>query len=257
MSASTSVAGPANDYAAVYALSNQGDRRYSHSIYGSACYLLSNENYGNTYEILKRRPLMQNGAILGVGGTFNYDLICLRKPKVAIIFDFNPANITMHQDIQYCIESSGNRFECFEKIKQLSQYFFNPERLFYSSSAKDYTKKSDFEREISRQYSWLSSDENFRTIQEYVQNRLILCINLDICQTDKIIQLKQELKKRAFVVDCLFISNVKDWIFEAIKELKESMAASISELKDPETSIISSKKDSQKQGTLIQEVEGP
>jgi hypothetical protein len=172
-------------------------------------YFFTNES-NLLHEEIAKIPLKKNSVCFGVSGTFNYDIICLRKPEKYAIFDINPRNKEMHETVFKVIRESSNRFEFINKIKECKELFQKKGLgLLQQLGATDPIK---LEEMVKDKYNWLGSDKNFEFIKRYITEDRIILTTLDIVEDEKFKKIRDIISESGLNVDMIYTSNILQWL---------------------------------------------
>jgi hypothetical protein len=183
-------------------------------------YVLCNEgNTLNTYKFLDHTTsnleLGKQSCHIGVSCWFNLDIIAIRHSQTAILFDINP-NVTLFLETTFkCIMDHPTRQEF------VASFLLHNQKTMISDAA--------IYNELSRPYSWLSSDNSYQYIRSltiYDDNKIKL-YTLDIFDTSAVKKMTEEsLYHDTIMIDTLYVSNIKDCIgfYSRINKTKMSRA---------------------------------
>ena len=142
-------------------------------------YIISNERNQDIilYE-LSNLPCPSNGVHIGWSIEFNYKIIALRKPQIAIICDRSKKVFDFFQDFQ--------------------KAFLESEYLIFSESYPD--------------FSWITEDD-FNYLKGMYQDQKIHHISLDLMDNeDRFDKLAEWIECNKYVIDTIYVSNALDWI---------------------------------------------
>src|SRR3972149_4886337 len=135
-----------------------------HAQDGGAPYIFCNEQLQTeVIQMLQERDI-RAGVHLGFSGWFNFDIMAATIPSKALVCDINKRMLDFYEVFQSVLLSSSNREEFVEKLQksldERSDYFDNGYLW-------------QLPGELTREGSWLSSDEGFAFIKELHQSNRV------------------------------------------------------------------------------------
>lgn len=193
-------------------------------------YMTTNEtDLAVTRQLLREHPRPSRETIhIGCAAWHNLDIICERKSSYGLIFDFNPENANFIRKTIEIIAASDSR----EAFKQgIANYLNSLEgvqrKLFFHWDQLE-TPPERVVRELSREGSWLHSEETYRYIKSLVSNNRLVAINEDITNVEKFSEVRKFLDRNGIAIDTLYLSNIcnfmktsanKNAFMESVKRL--------------------------------------
>ena len=131
---------------------------------GGVPYILCNEQLQTeTIQSLREKGISK-GVHFGFSCWFNFDIMAVTKPSKALVCDINQRMLDFYKVFQSVLLSSSNRKEFIEKLqeplKERSVYFDN-----------GYLR--NLPNELTREGSWLSSDEGFAFVKELHKSNMV------------------------------------------------------------------------------------
>lgn len=218
------------------------DFRNAISAFNSKHNISINKNLGSVYvitnetgldevrNVLKSTALINNSCHIGTAGWYNFDLISLRKSEYGIIFDYNPNNANFIETSMKLVMQAKNPNEFVKLIISFLESESNTIKIDDNKNINLRIKK-----ELTREGSWLSSEQNFNFIKQRIKEGKIASFTNTITDTLIIEKLKTFLDRKGIIVDTIYLSNIR--VFIDPKD-KENFKQSIEILSQPETLII-------------------
>lgn len=202
-------------------LSNQ--RMYGDTL---GFYLSTNEsNSKNIRQFLLETPKPTNACHLGFSGLHNFDIMVARQSSRGIIVDFNPWNARIIDYALHLMTICNTRQEWLKWFKSFVKQLencSNPGNCFFSPNFnpdEEYAGLSwlkfpdgELDLELTREGSWLSSEENYRFIKQLADKGKIVCITEDIKNTHVFEKAALLLKKESVSIDSLYLSNICNYM---------------------------------------------
>lgn len=203
-------------------------------------YITTNEtNLEATRKLFENqpRPINEIQTIhIGCATWHNLDIICARKTSYGLIVDFNPKNADFINKTIELIDKSENRHAFKEHMNTyLNSLEGKQKDLFFHWDQKGKPTER-IENELSREGSWLQSDENFLFIKKQVSNMRLIAITEDITNYVKFAQIRKFLDKHNIIIDTLYLSNICNFM-RTISE-KDEFVKSIKLLLNNDTILI-------------------
>ena len=217
-------------------------------IYGNVggFYMSTNEsNSKNIHKFLSETPKSKNGCHLGFSGFHNFDIMAARQSRRGIIMDFNPWNAIIIDYALHLMRSCDTRQEWLKLfqpfVKQLNgcldhSYFspnVNPDEEFNLGNR---WVNQELECELSREGSWLSSEENYRFIKQLAVEGKIVCFTEDIRNTHTFEKAALWLKNQSVSIDTLYLSNICKYM--ETESDKTAFQNTIKALAQPKTLVV-------------------
>jgi hypothetical protein len=232
------------------ALAGFNNLRISGQING--IYITTNEtNLESTRHLLERHPKRGQATIhIGCATWYNLDILCARKSTYGLIVDFNPKNVEFIKKtielINFCESREVFKISMIQYLHSLRgterDLFFHPDQLGLPTDR--------IERELSREGSWLQSEENYQYIKRGVvsKNRLI-AITEDMRNCEKFSQIREFLNRKKIAIDTLYMSNICSFMHGSTD--RNSFVLSIRQLLDRNSIFISCPKTKRPNGMYI------
>lgn len=179
----------------------------------------------NEDNLEKTRELIQNnlkkiegGTHIGFSSWHNFDLVFETKSSRAVLCDFNPnTKIFMDETLRILCESSNrlefvNSMVLFLKdyedvlgIDPNAKYIVDETRALW---AFKYTCAEEIELEMTREGSWLASDEGFNYLRNLAQNDKIATFTENAMSYAVFEKLSKLLRDNDCMVSSVYLSNI-------------------------------------------------
>ena len=204
---------------------------------GEPPYLKTTESgHAESLEELKTIPSKDNGVYLGFAFEFNYHLLAERPIQKAYICDINPRMLALYEDIERLVLQNEDRNAFIKAFKSElgthSEYYFG-----LSEPLEEVLTHL-----TTLEHSWLASDRKYETIRELYRNHKIVHLSLNVGGSNVQFQeIAQELQKNRWVLDCVYLSNIPEWLYNrgSLDTLKDNLGFIIS----ADTVLIDAKKE--------------
>ena len=178
---------------------------------GEPPYLKSTESgHAESLEEMKTIPTKADGVYLGFAFEFNYHLLAERPVQKAYICDINPRMLALYQDIERLVVQHEDR-----------SAFIKAFRSELSTHSEYYFGLSEPVEEVlthltTLEHSWLASDRKYETIRGLYLNHKIVHLSLDVAKDRARFQeISQELQRNQWVLDCVYLSNIPEWLYNS------------------------------------------
>lgn len=178
---------------------------------GEPPYLKSTESgHAESLEEMKVILTKPNGVYLGFAFEFNYHLLAERPVQKAYICDINPRMLALYQDIERLVVQHEDR-----------SAFIKAFRSELSTHSEYYFGLSEPVEEVlthltTLEHSWLASDRKYETIRGLYLNNKIVHLSLDVAKDRARFQeISQELQRNQWVLDCVYLSNIPEWLYNS------------------------------------------
>ena len=194
---------------------------------GTFIYVVSNEIISpSVRNVLAKTQKLENACHLGFSGWYNFDIAVVRQSARIIICDINPNQISFLKRTLIMMIESTTREQFVETIlvyiKQeiqkriesklaVKHHKFHAEfktfdvNLLYLDSGKaDITDVVP--NELTRPYSWLSSNHSYNYIRNLAMNDRIAVLATDIANINVFSRIRDILD--GYQIDTLYISNI-------------------------------------------------
>lgn len=173
---------------------------------------------------------------IGCEAFFNFDIMCMRKSNYGIIFDLNPRNKKLIIIIQKLIITSNSRKDFIEKLtEKLTPIVENDKEL--KNNEKIINKYDQNEcplqrinKELERDNSWLSTDENFAHIKSLFEKNQIIAITQNIANNQQFLFLVTKLHNQGICIDSIYLSNLSNWVKDKFCDFLSALTAFASPL---------------------------
>lgn len=204
---------------------------------GEPPYLKSTESgHAESLEEMKAIPTKANGVYLGFAFEFNYHLLAERPIQKAYICDINPRMLALYEDIEKLVLQHEDR-----------NAFIKAFRSALSTHSEYYFGLSEPLEEVlthltTLEHSWLASDRKYETIRGLYLNHKIVHLSLDVAKDRaQFEEIAQELQKNQWVLDCVYLSNIPEWLYNSgsLSALRNNLGLIIS----TDTVLIDDKKE--------------
>ncbi|WP_042279812.1 LIC_10091 family protein [Candidatus Protochlamydia sp. R18] len=178
-------------------------------IYG--IYITTNEtNLAATYQRLREAPQANEKQTIHIGCAtwHNFDMICERKSTYGLIVDFNPKNAAFIKKTIDIINASNTR-KVFKQsmIDYLNSLQEEEKNLFFHTDQQG-LPTDKIEQELSREGSWLQSEESYLFIRKLVSEGHLIAITEDITNFEKFAGIRKFLDHNNIAIDTLYLSNI-------------------------------------------------
>ncbi len=227
---------------------------------GSGVFLTTNEvRTRQIAERLLETPPVPHACHIGFSAWHNFDIMALRKPEYGIICDYNPASTFFMQETLEILRTSTSRHDFVAQITQLIEAHekacymdsFHPVRktekvfgILFSPNVIDsedtykgcVTVADELRVELTRQGSWLSTDENFQRIQTMAKKDNIVCLTEDICASETFQKMRSLLNDNGVQIDSLYLSNIAGCV-----ENREAFKQTVQALTEEDTHVVIAK----------------
>lgn len=194
-------------------------------------------------------PSAQPSMHIGCAAWHNLDIISARKSSYGLIIDFNPKNRQFVEKTAELIQANSSR-QLFKKaiVEYLNSLTGKNREIFFHPDQK----KSPVEKikdELSREGSWLESDENYLYVKEMVSKGKLIAITVSLTHPETFIRLRQYLKAKDISIDTLYLSNICNFMKSAHDQ--HLFHKSVQQLLDSETLFINCPKIQKGSETII------
>lgn len=203
-------------------------------------YILTTE-IGQSAALEQLRLLKPNkeGLYLGFAFEFNYHVLAERPVKFAWIGDINKKMHTIYQFIETTIVKTENKdafIEAFRKeLEEKEVYYFSWKEQFPSKVIDYY---------LTREFSWLYTEEKFQRIRNLYLNHQIQHVNLDLVKdTSFFVQLKKWADFHNCQFDIVYASNIPEWLQRTSYLATTTMKANLLQIMSPQTIFIDAKQE--------------
>lgn len=189
------------------------------SVKGSVAgiYITSNEaNFRKVQSQLSNEAPKDNACHIGFSGWYNFDVVATRKSSYAVVCDFNPQNQEFLAKTLHLLKKSTNR----EEFVNYMVDYLDTSKISFSPNLNDdmpeysegYSPQEEVRRELTRDGSWLASDETFEYIKSLAENDKFALITEDVRNTKTFKKIAKILKKNRLQVDTLYLSNISKYM---------------------------------------------
>ncbi len=178
---------------------------------GEPPYLKSTESgHAESLEEMKAIPTKDNGVYLGFAFEFNYHLLAERPVQKAYICDINPRMLALYEDIERLVVQYEDRNEFIKAFKSElgshSEYYFGLTEPL----------EGVLTHLTTLEHSWLASDRKYETIRNLYLNHKIVHLSLDVAKDRaQFEEIAQELQRNRWVLDCVYLSNIPEWLYNS------------------------------------------
>lgn len=173
-------------------------------------YVTTNEvNLAATYQLLKEHPRPDRQIIhIGCASLHNFDMMCLRKSNYALIVDFNPKNAAFIEKTKNLIDSSESRKVFVQKMICYLNSLSGEDRDMFCHSDQIGLPTERIEKELTREGSWLQTEENYIFIKNLISKGSLITLTEDIRNHEVFSGIKKFLDSNNIFVDSLYLSNI-------------------------------------------------
>lgn len=180
-------------------------------------YISTNEsNFRGVQTILAQEERKENACHIGFSGWYNLDVVATRRSSYAVVCDFNPQNQKFLAKTLHLIKESSNREEFVNNMVE----YLDKSTISFSPNLNDdlpeysegYSPQEEVRRELTRDGSWLASDEKFEYIKTLAENDKFALITEDVRNTKTFKKIAKILKKNRLQVDTLYLSNISKYM---------------------------------------------
>jgi hypothetical protein len=198
------------------------------------CNETETENIQHVLEDIK----INGGCHIGFSSWYNFDIMVIRQSERGILCDFNPEtrkfiNISLAGAV-----ACPNRFAFVDGINKYVGKFF----CKFSPNVKNgvcITADEEVEGELTREGSWLSSDESFSYIKKLAREGKISVITEDIRNDDLFRKIAKILQDNSISIDTVYLSNIGEYMLT--EKDKDKFINTVRSLCTYETKFIYSK----------------
>lgn len=209
------------------------------SILSSLPYVFCNETgKEETLDFLmaQHKPC-DNTVHIGFALWFNFDIISVTRPSLAMICDIDNYVSDAFKIISDCLKRSSTRREFVQNFKENISPFLK--RVYALSTDEDLSRMCNVEEECSREKSWLSSDSQFHTIKALDAEGKILFQNLDMTDSSgKFSAITDWMKRRDLKTSTLYASNILEWVSHLSQGRQQRAIMNLTTLVDEKTFFI-------------------
>lgn len=185
-------------------------------------YVLCNEtSMEETLSFLKTKTIHCSSSIhIGFSVWFNYDIISVTNPSLAIVCDIDNHVLQIFKIISNCLTRSSSRKSFIQNIKNdLSPLL---KEAWGLSTEQDIQSICNLDAELNRPLSWLSTENQFLLIKTMHAEGKILYQNLDLTDcTGKFSQIASWIQSQSLQTSTLYVSNILEWIQTASMQKQE------------------------------------
>lgn len=220
-------------------LANFNNSNVQGQVYG--IYITTNEtNLAEVQQVFSEHPRPNDEVQtihIGCAAWYNLDIMSARKSTYGLIVDFNPKNADFIRTTLELVNSCESR-EAFTEamISHLNSLEGTERELFFHSDQHGLPTER-VALELSREGSWLQSDENYLYIKEQLaSNGRLIAITEDITNVEKFASIRRFLDRNNIVIDTLYVSNMCNFMNTSQK--KNSFENSMRQLLNRDTIFI-------------------
>lgn len=203
-------------------------------------YITTNEtNLSDATRFLREhpRPSAEIQTIhIGCATWHNFDIMCERQSSYGLIVDFNPENAKFIEKTIEIINASESR-DLFKQnmIAHLNSLKGKARDLFFHWDQQGLLTDR-IEKELSREGSWLQTEESYLFIKRMVSRERVIAITEDITNFENFSSIRKFLDRSDIVIDTLYLSNVGN--FMRTDQDKTSFESSVKSLLNNNTIFI-------------------
>jgi len=176
-------------------------------------YITTNEtNLAQTRELLTQHPRPAGETIhIGCATWHNLDILSARKSTYGLFVDFNPKNGEFIRKTVELIIVSDTR-DAFKKamIEYLNSLTGSERALFFHPDQQGLPTER-IEKELTREGSWLQSEESYLTVKALATHGRLISITEDIRHFENFLKLRIFLDRHHIAIDTLYLSNVSNF----------------------------------------------
>lgn len=177
-------------------------------------YILTNEtNLEETQNVIKTHPKPEGMTLhMGCASWHNLDIIFARKSTYGLLFDYNPKNAEFIGKTKELVRVCPTRLEFIQAMTRYLNCLDGAERnLYFHWDSGSLLQR--IENELTREGSWLSSDDSYTYIKEEIieQNRLV-SITESVSHSQKFISLHEFCEQKNLILDTLYTSNIENFV---------------------------------------------
>jgi hypothetical protein len=176
-------------------------------------YLFCNEiDEDKTLDFLRSQKISSTSSVhVGFSLWFNFDVISVTNPKLAIICDIDRCVMEMFQIISSCLSNSTTRRSFVRNFtKKISPYMQQVCNLPTPQSVASFLHLKE---KLSRKKSWLSSDRQYRILKKMHEEGRIIFQNLDLTDSSEAFpHIAKWLQDRSLQISTLYASNILEWV---------------------------------------------
>lgn len=198
-------------------------------------YITTNEtNLAAIRQLLQEHPKPALQAIhVGCATWHNLDIMCERKSDYGLIIDFNPKNAEFIEKTMDIVQASASR-EMFKQnmIAYLNSLEGDQKDLFFHRDQHG-LPTDRIEAELTREGSWLQSEETYLFIKKLVSKNRLIAITEDVTNFEVFAHIRKFLDSNDIVIDTLYLSNICN--FMRTDSHKKAFAKSVKHMLTPKT----------------------
>lgn len=181
---------------------------------------------------LARKTLVPNCCHIGFSGWHNFDIMALRHSAYGLLCDFNPHEREFLLFTLRTLKESSSK-ESFAR-KMIAYARTCHYAISYNFDFADPIK--EIAAELSREGSWLSSDESFHYIQELAMKDKIAVITDDVRDSETFKKIGSILQFNGIAVDTIYLSNICHYMYHDGDQ--EAFVSTVNHIMESETSVI-------------------
>lgn len=218
------------------ALAGFDNSRVKGQIYG--IYMTTNElNLPATNQFFREHPRPGTRTIhIGCATWHNLDIMCTRRSNYGLIVDFNPKNAEFIRKTIDIINSCDSRNDFKQAMVNYLNSLVSAEKKIFFHPDQRGLPTDRIEMELSREGSWLQSEENYLFIKELVANGRLIAITENMTNFDTFSRIRKFLDSNNITIDTLYLSNICNFITTASDRI--SFVKSVKLLLDLDTIFI-------------------
>ncbi len=201
-------------------------------------YITTNEtNLATIRQLLQEHPKPALQTIhIGCATWHNLDLMCERKSDYGLIIDFNPKNAEFIEKTMDIIQASASREEFKQSMVAYLHSLEGEQRDLFFHRDQHGLPTDRIEEELTREGSWLQSEETYLFIKKLVSKDHLIAITEDITNFEVFAQIRTFLDSKDIAIDTLYLSNICN--FMRTDSDKNAFIKSVKHMLAPDTVLI-------------------
>jgi hypothetical protein len=185
---------------------------------------------------------------IGCATLHNFDIMVARRSSYGLIFDFNPENKTLMDDVIAIIYHMSTRqqfLDYMEKYLPVSPVHFiskskssrnAAEYFLIDSQQETLTPFQELSINATRPDSWLYTEATYQYIRSRVLQDQIITLVQDITHTDIFTAIASWIRSYGAVIDTIYLSNIN--IFMSTHAMQSAFVRTVYSLISPTTLVI-------------------
>ena len=202
------------------------------------CITTNEEGSKEIREILKQTPPVPKSCHIGFSGWYNFDIMAVRRSTYGLICDCNPNNKVFIEKTLEILRNTPSRRSFVNQMARFVSWqdLYGGRHFSPNPNRTALNVEEEVKNELTREGSWLESDETFHYIRGLAMEDRIAAITVDIRDTARFRTITQIYRDNFTAIDSLYLSNICGYMSK--EEDKRNFASTVHVLVDPETFVI-------------------